>query len=140
LLPIGVYPDFSGADWRVAGGPERVERPRPLGRPSAGAAFGGGLRLTRQAVHATVTRLVRDGLLGLAPNADHRRSQLIRVTEPGRATYSAIDKRQAEWVNRLARGIDRSDLETTARALDELCRRLEANGAKDTASSEGEEE
>jgi hypothetical protein len=29
------------------------------------------------------------------------------------------------WVNRLAGGIDRTDLETTARVLEELCCRLE---------------
>ncbi|HEV8652269.1 MAG TPA: hypothetical protein VG276_23470 [Actinomycetes bacterium] len=43
-------------------------------------------------------------------------------------------------MNRLASGIDRSDLETTARVLDELCRRLEANRAEDTTSSGGGEE
>jgi hypothetical protein len=32
---------------------------------------------------------------------------------------------QVAWVNGLASGLDRSDLETAARVLDELCRRLE---------------
>jgi hypothetical protein len=40
--------------------------------------------------------------------------------------YAELDRRQAAWVNRLARGIERSDLETTARVLDDLSTRLEA--------------
>ena len=38
---------------------------------------------------------------------------------------------QAAWVNALARGLDRSDLEATARVLDELCRRLEDDREED---------
>jgi DNA-binding MarR family transcriptional regulator len=84
--------------------------------------------LTRQSVHVTVRRLVRDGLVELARNEDHRRSRLVHLTERGHATYSAVDRRQSAWVNRLAEGISRGDLETAARVLDELCRRLEAEG------------
>jgi DNA-binding MarR family transcriptional regulator len=86
--------------------------------------------LTRQSVHATVKRLVRDGLLELTPNEDHRRSRLVGLTELGTSTYSAIDRRQVGWVNRLADGIGRSDLETAARVLDELSSRLEAGGMR----------
>ena len=71
-------------------------------------------------------RFVDEGLLERVPNADHRRSPLVRLTEDGTVKYSAIDARQAVWVNRLAGGIGRAQLETTARVLDELCRRLEA--------------
>lgn len=63
-------------------------------------------------LHATVKRLVRSG--------------------------AAIDERQAVWVNRLARGIGQTDLETTARVLGELCRRLEAEGGVDTQSEGGD--
>jgi DNA-binding MarR family transcriptional regulator len=107
---------------------------RPLTVPQIARRVG----LTRQSVHATVGPLVRDGLLALAPNADHRRSPLVCLTQPARATYAAIDRRQAAWVNRLAGGIDRADLETTARVLEELCRRLEADDAEDAHRGGGE--
>jgi hypothetical protein len=42
----------------------------------------------------------------------------------GRAAYASIDRRQVDWVNELARRIPRADLETTARVLDEMSRRL----------------
>jgi DNA-binding MarR family transcriptional regulator len=110
---------LTAARWQVLGAIALAER--PLTVPQIARRMG----LTRQSVHATVGRLARDGLLALAPNADHRRSPLVRLTEAGRATYSATDQRQAAWVNRLAGGITHSDLKTTADVLDELCRRLE---------------
>jgi DNA-binding MarR family transcriptional regulator len=112
---------LTSARWQVLGAIALAER--PLTVPQIARRMG----LTRQSVHATVNRLVRDGLLELAPNADHRRSPLVGLTASGRTRYEAIDARQAAWVNRLARGIERSDIETAGRVLDELCRRLEAH-------------
>jgi DNA-binding MarR family transcriptional regulator len=114
---------LTSARWQVLGAIALVDR--PLTVPQIARRMG----LTRQSVHTTVKHLVRDGLLAFAPNADHRRSQLVRVTERGHDAYCALDGRQAEWVNRLAAGIDRDELDTAARVLDELCRRLEADGA-----------
>jgi DNA-binding MarR family transcriptional regulator len=110
---------LTSARWQVMGAIALAEH--PLTVPQIARRMG----ITRQSVHATVKRLVADGLLELAPNADHRRSQLVRLTELGRRRYAALDRRQAEWVNGLARGIGRSELETAARVLAELSARLE---------------
>jgi DNA-binding MarR family transcriptional regulator len=96
---------------------------RPLTVPQIARRMG----LTRQSVHTTVNRLLAAGLVELAPNADRRRSQLVRLTEAGQMRYEAIDGKQAVWVNQLAHGPRRSDLEATARVLNELCTRLEAD-------------
>jgi DNA-binding MarR family transcriptional regulator len=88
--------------------------------------------LTRQTVHTTINRLLADGVVELVPNEDHQRSQLVRLTELGQARYQAIDQEQATWVNRLAAGLARSDLDTAARVLAELCTRLEADPAPAT--------
>ena len=120
---------LTSARWQVLGAIALADR--PLTVPQIARRMG----LTRQSVHATVKRLVRDGLLELAPNEDHRRSQLVRLTERGRAKYSEVDGRQAVWANHLSDGIGHSDLETTARVLDELCRRLEADGSDDTRAA-----
>jgi DNA-binding MarR family transcriptional regulator len=66
------------------------------------------------------------------PNADHRRSQLVSLTELGHAKYQAIDEKQAAWVNELVAGLPRSGLETTARVLGELCKRLETAARQPT--------
>jgi DNA-binding MarR family transcriptional regulator len=127
---------LTSSRWQVLG--EIALAERPLTVPQIARRMG----LTRQSVHATVKLLVRDGLLEQTPNADHRRSRLVSLTEAGRTTYAALDGRQGAWVSKLASGIDRSELETAVRVLDELCRRLEGesegDGADAPASEEGE--
>jgi DNA-binding MarR family transcriptional regulator len=126
---------LTSARWQVLGAIALAGQ--PLTVPQIARRMG----LTRQSVHATIRRLVNDGLVELRPNSDHRRSQLVNLTQRGLTGYSAADRRQARWVNRLAEGIGRSDLETTVRVLDELVRRLEANGEgnRSAAKQEGME-
>jgi DNA-binding MarR family transcriptional regulator len=120
---------LTSARWQVLGAIALAER--PLTVPQIARRMG----LTRQSVHATVNRLVHDGLLELTPNVDHRRSPLVGLTASGRARYEAIDARQATWINRLARGIAHSDLETARSVLVELCRRLEADGREEVGTA-----
>ena len=110
---------LTSARWQVLGA-IALEK-RPLTVPQIARRMG----LTRQSVHATVQRLVREGLLELGSNRDHRRSALVGLTERGLASYRAVDAGQVAWVNRLARGIKRSDAETAVRVLDHLSSRLE---------------
>jgi DNA-binding MarR family transcriptional regulator len=117
---LGASEDLTSARWQVIGAIALADR--PLTVPQIARRMG----LTRQSVHATVKRLVADRLVELLPNADHRRSRLVRLTDLGERRYAAIDRRQIDWVNRLAQGLGRSDLETAARVLEVLCARLEA--------------
>jgi len=119
---------LTSARWQVLGAIALAER--PLTVPQIARRMG----LTRQSVHATVNRLVRDGFLELSPNADHRRSPLVGLTNEGTAKYEALDAKQVTWINRLARGIARSDIETAVRVLDELSRRLE-DGRREKGSA-----
>jgi DNA-binding MarR family transcriptional regulator len=110
---------LTSARWQVLGalaGP-------PLTVPQVARRMG----LTRQSVHATVSRLQANGLVELVPNADHQRSALVRLTDTGRARVQAMAGRQVTWVSRLAEGLSATDLETTGRVLTELCRRLEGD-------------
>jgi len=119
---LSAHEGLTSARWQVLGA--IALGARPLTVPQIARRMG----LTRQSVHATVKRLVHDGFLELAPNADHQRSPLVGLTKLGSAKYKAIDARQAAWINRLARGISRSNIETAHRVLDELSQRLEARG------------
>jgi len=111
---------LTSARWQVLGAVALEQR--PLTVPQIARRMG----LTRQSVHTTVDHLVEDGMVELVPNADHRRSQLARLTEVGHAKYWALDEDQAAWVNELSAGFACSELETTARVLHELGTRLEA--------------
>jgi DNA-binding MarR family transcriptional regulator len=121
---------LTSARWQVLGAMALADR--PLTVPQIARRMG----LTRQSVHATVNRLVRDGFLELGPNADHRRSPIVGLTKQGIAKYEALDAKQVTWINRLARGIARSDIETAVRVLDELSRRLE-DGRRETSGRRG---
>jgi DNA-binding MarR family transcriptional regulator len=121
---------LTSARWQVLGAIALTER--PLTVPQIARRMG----LTRQSVHSTVNRLVRDGFLELGPNADHRRSPIVGLTKQGSAKYEALDARQVAWINRLARGIARSDIETAVRVLDELSRRLE-DGRREKSPRDG---
>jgi DNA-binding MarR family transcriptional regulator len=115
---------LTSARWQVLGAIALADR--PLTVPQIARRMG----LTRQSVHVTVGHLVRESLVELGPNADHRRSQLVSLTKRGRTTYAAMDERQVAWVNRLADGTRRTDLETAARVLEELSRRLEVESGE----------
>ena len=97
---------------------------RPLTVPQIARRMG----LTRQAVQASVNRLVSEALAEAGANLDHRRSPLIRLTELGSQKYVALDQRQARWINELAAGLEISDLAATARLLHEISDRLEKTG------------
>ena len=109
------------ARWQVLGAIAYAQR--PLTVPQIARRMG----LTRQTVHTTVSRLLADGAVELVANEDHQRSPLVRLTERGQAAFEAIDQKQAGWVNRLAAGLSRSDLEVAARVLAELSARLESD-------------
>jgi len=111
---------LTSARWQALGAVALAQR--ALTVPQIARRMG----LTRQSVHATIHRLVADGLVESTPNADHQRSPLIRLTRHGEARYRAMQHRQSAWVNALADGLSTADLATAARVLTDLCRRLEA--------------
>jgi DNA-binding MarR family transcriptional regulator len=112
---------LTSARWQVLGAIAYARK--PLTVPQIARRMG----LTRQSVHTTASRLLADGMVELVPNEDHRRSPLVRLTERGRATFQAVDQKQASWVNQLAAGLTRAELETAARVLGELSTRLETD-------------
>jgi DNA-binding MarR family transcriptional regulator len=110
---------LTAARWQVLGAVALAGR--PLTVPQIARRMG----LTRQAVQASVNRLLGEGLVETGDNLDHRRSPLIRLTELGSRKYAAADRRQIRWINELSTGLKISDLEATARVLHDLSDRLE---------------
>jgi DNA-binding MarR family transcriptional regulator len=109
------------ARWQVLGAVALAGR--PLTVPQIARRMG----LTRQAVQASVNRLLAEALVEARGNLDHRRSPLIALTERGSQKYAAVDQRQVRWINELAAGLKITDLAAAARALRELGDRLETN-------------
>jgi len=116
---------LTAARWQVLGALALAGR--PLTVPQIARRMG----LTRQAVQASVNRLVSEALAEAGANLDHRRSPLIRLTELGSQKYATLDQWQARWINELAAGLEISDLATAARLLHEISDRLEKTGPTD---------
>jgi DNA-binding MarR family transcriptional regulator len=122
---------LTSARWQVIGAVALAEQ--RLTVPQIARRMG----LTRQSVHGTVRRLVRDELLELGANEDHRRSPLVHLTDRGRGIYRALDSTQNRWINQLVAGMTSSDLQAATRLMQELTRRVEAGHGGDT-DQEGE--
>src|SRR5215467_2449077 len=75
---------LTAARWQVMGAVALAGR--PLTVPQIARRMG----LTRQAVQATVDRLLAEALVEARDNLDHRRSPLVALTERGRQTYAAV--------------------------------------------------
>jgi DNA-binding MarR family transcriptional regulator len=112
---------LSAARWQVLGAVALAGR--PLTVPQIARRMG----LTRQAVQVSVNRLLAEALVQARDNLDHQRSPLIGLTELGSQKYTAVDQRQARWINQLAAGLEITDLAVAAHTLRELGDRLERN-------------
>jgi DNA-binding MarR family transcriptional regulator len=112
---------LSAARWQVLGAVALAGR--PLTVPQIARRMG----LTRQAVQVSVNRLLAEALVEARDNLDHQRSPLIGLTELGSQKYTAVDQRQARWINHLAAGLKITDLAVAAHTLRELGDRLERN-------------
>ncbi len=79
---------LTAARWQVLGAVALAGH--PLTVPQIARRMG----LTRQAVQASVNRLLAEALLETSENLDHHRSPLIRPTELRSQKYAALDRRQ----------------------------------------------
>jgi len=113
--------ELTAARWQVLGAVALAGR--PLTVPQIARRMG----LTRQAVQESINRLLAEALVEARDNLDHRRSPLIGLTELGSQKYTAVDQRQARWINDLAAGLKIADLAAAVRVLRELGDRLESN-------------
>ena len=112
---------LTAARWKVLGAVALAGR--PLTVPQIARRMG----LTRQAVQESVNRLLAEALVEARDNLDHRRSPLVGLTELGSQKYSAVDQRQARWINELSAGLKTADLAAAARVLRDLGDTLESS-------------
>jgi DNA-binding MarR family transcriptional regulator len=82
------------------------------------------LGLKRQSVQRTVDQLAGQGLVELAPNADHQRASLVGLSAEGKRILAALESRQQAWLGRCLRGLGGTELESLAHSLDRLSERV----------------
>jgi len=110
---------LTSARWQVLGAIAYAKQPGPV------AWIARGMGLNRQGVQRIVNELEKDGIVAFAPNPNHRRANLVALTERGKAIYEAASNLQAPWVNRLSDGLNLKGIAIAAEIVGELRERLE---------------
>ncbi|UPT63021.1 MAG: MarR family transcriptional regulator [Hyphomonadaceae bacterium JAD_PAG50586_4] len=114
---------LTSARWQVLGAIHYASEPQTV------SWLARSMGLTRQAVQRIVNELEVEGLIAFKANPAHRRAQLVTLKRRGRAAYAAADRRQTPWINALANGLDRAEVEQALSLLGAVRSRLEsANG------------
>lgn len=106
---------LTAARWQVLGAIEHA--------PKTVAQIARDYELTRQGILWVVQSMVRDNLVTLIKNPDHRRAKLVQFTDHGRETYAEISRRQRLWSNGLAESFKLGELTSglaSVRRLGEL--------------------
>lgn len=117
VAPLGL----TSARWQLLGAIIAAERPEPV------AWLARRLGANRQNVQRIVNDLSEEGLVTFAPNPNHRRAQLVVLTEKGKQAFAAAMRVQSPWINDLANGLSPTDLSAVGRVLTALRGTLEAN-------------
>lgn len=99
----------SRASWQLLGAASA--------RGSTVAQLARGLGQSRQGVQRVADGLVESGLATYERNPHHRRSPLLRLTEQGAATLSALGREAARRAPDVEQDMEREDLETTLYVL-----------------------
>lgn len=81
--------------------------------------------LSRQFVQRMVHDATTAGFVELVPNPAHRRSSLVRLTDPGRAAISAVTSREQELMGRVGGDLTGEEIDATLRVLRHMLAGLE---------------
>jgi DNA-binding MarR family transcriptional regulator len=100
---------LSAVRWQILGGLDA--------QPRTVAQIARHLELTRQGVLLAVQGMVRDGLVELIHNPDHRRAKLVRPTDDGRSLFVEVSRRQRRWASELAEPFEIADMQAAATLL-----------------------
>jgi DNA-binding MarR family transcriptional regulator len=110
---------LTSARWQVLGAIQFADGPQTV------SWLARSMGLTRQAVQRIVNELEAEGLVAFKTNPTHRRAHLVTMTRQGRSVYAAVDRRQAPWINALAKGLGHAELERARALLSAIRGRLE---------------
>ncbi|MEE6257218.1 MarR family winged helix-turn-helix transcriptional regulator [Plantactinospora sonchi] len=113
---LGRPAGLTSARWQVLGVIDH--------QPGTVADVARAMGLARQSVRQTAEALARDGLVSFAENPRHRRARLMVLTPRGRRALRDVERRQAEWANRITAGLDPATLRAATGTLRDLGQRL----------------
>jgi DNA-binding MarR family transcriptional regulator len=110
---------LSSARWKVLGA--LAEKNDSMTVPAIAKKMG----QTRQAVQRLANEMVRDNLLLFQNNPNHKRAQLLNLTDKGKETFKKLEKKQMPWVNSIAKGFSEAELQQALTTLQKLIDNLQ---------------
>lgn len=102
---------LSSARWKVIGAVAMSEE--LLTVPQIGRSMG----QSRQATQRLVDVMVKDGMLKLVDNPNHKRAKYVDLTAEGASIYQQLDQKQLPWAASGAEKLTEEELSTTLSAL-----------------------
>jgi DNA-binding MarR family transcriptional regulator len=116
---LAAHLGLTGARWQILGAVIRA------GQPQSVAWHARDLGTSRQNIQRIVNDLRGLGFTTFATNPQHRRAQLVVVTDKGRKVYEAAMALQAPWVNKISEDLTTRDLRAFERVLLSMREKLE---------------
>ena len=111
---------LSSARWKVIGA---IDQQGPLSVSKIARNMG----LTRQTVQRLANEMKVGQFIEYAPNPDHRRAKLVRLTKKGRRVMKILNQRQIHWADKIAAGVNTEEIEAALGLIKKLRMRLDGN-------------
>ncbi|MDN3698702.1 MarR family transcriptional regulator [Vibrio cortegadensis] len=104
----------SSARWKVLGAIIKLEQAVTV------AEISRTMGQSRQATQRLVDVMVKDGLLDMRDNPNHKRAKLIDLTDEGKRVYNFLHIKQLSWAAKSSDELELRDLETTLATLQKM--------------------
>ena len=124
VAPLGL----TSARWQILGTISKGEHPQPV------AWLARNLGANRQNVQRIVNDLEKEELVTFETNPNHRRAQLVVLTDRGRQIYAAAMALQTPWINSFSVGIALDDIKAMQKVMESLRQKLEQRMEEDEQS------
>ena len=110
---------LSSARWKVLGA--LAEKNGSMTVPTIANKMG----QTRQAVQRLANEMARDDLLFFQDNPNHKRAQLLNLTDKGKDTFKKLKEKQIPWANNIAKEFSETELQQALTTLHKLIDNLQ---------------
>ncbi|GAA3936429.1 MarR family winged helix-turn-helix transcriptional regulator [Litoribacillus peritrichatus] len=111
---------LTSARWKVLGAIGLEQRPLTV------SDIARLMGQSRQGTQRLVDAMVKDGVLAMLDNPNHKRAKLIQLTIEGQKIYEELDETQRPWAADCAEHLSNEQLETALTVLKSLAKKFES--------------
>ncbi len=111
--------DLTSSRWKILGA--IVLSDTPLTVPEIGRSMG----QSRQAVQRLVDVMIKNELLVLVENPNHKRAKYVELTDKAKQIYQTLDQKQQAWANEAVSELNEEELLTTLKVVQKIGKQFE---------------